>query len=92
MIRSFRHKGLKRFFLQGSTEGIQPAHATRLGRQLKLLDSARSAQDMNIPGWKLHSLKGTEKGYWSVWVNGNWRLTFSFDGEDAVLVDYRDYH
>lgn len=92
MIKSFRHKGLKRFFTQGMTDGIQPAHAARLGRQLKLLDSAKAPKDMNIPGWKLHPLKGAEKGHWSVWVNGNWRLIFAFDGEDAVLVDYRDYH
>lgn len=92
MIKSFRHKGLERFFRKGSASGIQAAHALKLSRQLKLLDSAKDPQDMNIPGWRLHPLKGAEKGVWSVWVNGNWRLTFAFDGEDAILVDYQDYH
>ena len=93
MIRSFRHKGIQRFFETGSTAGIQAVHAPRLARQLRQLNDAHSPQDMNIPGWKLHPLKGgTLKGHWSVWVNGNWRLTFFFEGEDAVLVDYQDYH
>ena len=92
MIRSFRHKGVERFFLKGSTAGIQADHANKLKRQLARLDASTNPQDMNIPGWKLHSLKGDLKDHWSVSVNGNWRLTFTFDGEDAVLVDYQDYH
>lgn len=92
MIRSFRHKGVQRFFQLGSTSGIQTAHASKLARQLRQLNDASSPQDMNVPGWKLHPLKGAEKAHWSVWVNGNWRLTFLFEGEDAVLVDYQDYH
>jgi len=92
MIKSFRHKGIERFFIKGSASGIQAAHAAKLARQLALLDSARAPQDMDVPGWRLHPLKGADKGHWSVWVNGNWRLTFVFDGEDAILVDYRDYH
>lgn len=92
MIKTFRHKGLERFFRTGSAKGIKPAHASKLRRQLSKLDSAASPQDMNIPGWKLHGLKGDLSGHWSVWVNGNWRLTFAFEGEDAVLVDYHDYH
>ena len=92
MIKSFRHKGVKRFFLTGSTRGIQPAHAARLARQLQRLSVARRAQDMNVPGWKLHPLKGEMAGHWSVSVSGNWRLTFAFEGEDAVLVNYQDYH
>lgn len=92
MILSFAHKGLQRFFETGSKAGIQPAHATRLARQLARLDEARSAQDMNIPGWRLHSLHGDLAGHWSVWVSGNWRLTFRFEDGDAILVDYRDYH
>jgi proteic killer suppression protein len=89
MIKGFRHAGLKRFFETGSKAGIQPHHATRLSRQLKKLDSASGPDDMNVPGWKLHPLS---TGHWSVWVNGNWRMTFVFEGKDAVLVDYRDYH
>lgn len=89
MIRDFKHKGLKTFFETGSRAGIQPHHAARLSRQLLRLDAAKSAADMNIPGWRLHPLSN---GHWSVWVNGNWRMTFAFDGEHAILVDYQDYH
>lgn len=92
MIKGFRHRGIEAFFHSGSKAGIQPHHASRLGRQLKHLDRAKKAEDMNIPGWKLHALGGEFKGHWSVWVNGNWRLTFTFEGEDAILVDYQDYH
>jgi proteic killer suppression protein len=92
MIKSFRHKGLERFFLTGSKAGIQPAHATKLEDQLLTLDSANKPAAMNQPGWRLHELTGDLAGHWSVWVNGNWRMTFRFEGEDAILVDYRDYH
>ena len=92
MIKSFRHKGIQRFFADGNKAGIQPAHAARLARQLRQLNDARVPADMNMPGWKWHALGGNLEGHWSVWVNGNWRLTFSFEGEDAILVDYRDYH
>ena len=92
MIRSFRHKGLESFFTTGSKAGIQAAHAARLKRQLAQLDHATGPQDMNLPGWKLHPLRGDLSGHWSVWVSGNWRLTFEFAGTDAVAVDYRDYH
>lgn len=92
MIKNFRHRGLMTFFEEGSKAGIQPHHAARLARQLLQLDMAKQAQDMNIPGWKLHTLSGSLEQHWSVWVNGNWRMTFTFEGEDAVLVDYQDYH
>jgi toxin HigB-1 len=92
MIRSFRHSGLKNFFLTGSKAGIQPDHATKLRLQLFRLDSARNPEDMNASGWKLHPLHGKLEGHWSVRVNGNWRLTFRFDGNDATIVDYTDYH
>lgn len=92
MIKSFRHKGLQRFFETGSKAGIQAAHASKLARQLRQLNDAAGPQDMNLPGWKLHPLTGKLSGQWSVWVSGNWRLVFAFDGEDAVLVDYADYH
>ena len=92
MIRSFRHKGVEAFFLTGSKAGIRPAHANRLRLQLARLNAAIAPADMNSPGWRLHPLKGDLAGHWSVDVSGNWRLTFAFDGRDAVLVDYRDYH
>lgn len=92
MIKHFRHKGIERFFSTGSRAGIQAAHAPRLARQLSALNSARRAEDMNRPGWNWHSLRGSLAGHWSVSVNGNWRLTFTFEDGDAVLVDYQDYH
>jgi toxin HigB-1 len=92
MIKSFRHKGLRLFFEKGSMAGIQAAHGPKLGAMLRRLNETNDAQGMNLPGWGLHSLKGDLKGHWSVWVSGNWRLTFRFDGPDAELVDYQDYH
>jgi proteic killer suppression protein len=91
VIQTFRHKGLEAFFRTGSKKGIQAAHAARLGRQLAKLDTSAARRDMDVPGWRLHPLVGTLAGHWSVWVNGNWRLTFKFEGQDAVLVDYQDY-
>ena len=92
MIQSFRHAGLKKFFLTGSKAGIQPVHATKLRMQLSLLNTAKNANRMNVPGWDLHPLKGALADHWSIKVNGNWRMTFTFDGVDAVLVGYQDYH
>jgi proteic killer suppression protein len=92
MIRSFRHKGLERFFVTGSKKGILPEHAEKIGRILDRLDASISPGDMNLPGYRLHELKGQDIGTWSVMVNTNWRITFKFNGQDAVVVDYRDYH
>jgi proteic killer suppression protein len=92
VIRTFRHKGIEVFFLTGSKAGIQAAHARRLRLQLTRLNAAVAPGDMNSPGWRLHPLKGSMAGHWAVDVSGNWRLTFAFEGKDAVLVDYRDYH
>ena len=92
VIGSFRHKGIEKFFNTGSKAGIQPKHAKRLRQQLFLLNSATKAEDMDVPGWDFHPLKADMADHFAVSVNGNWRLTFSFDGEDAILVDYQDYH
>jgi proteic killer suppression protein len=92
MIQSFRNKGLRRFFESGSPAGIQPSHAKRLRMLLAALDTAQSIDDMNVPGFRLHPLKGSERGRWSVWVNGNWRLTFEFSKGHAYVLDYEDYH
>ncbi len=92
VIKSFLHKGLKLFFETGKKTGIQPHHAGRLSRQLVRLDLAKGPADMNVPGWDLHALAGNLAGHYSITVNGNWRMTFRFEGEDAVLVDYQDYH
>ena len=92
MIKTFRHKGVEQFFETGSKAGIQPKHAEKLRTRLFALDNAKRPEDMNAPGWRLHPLRGDLEGHWSVDVSGNWRLTFLFEGEDAVLVDYRDDH
>ena len=92
MIKSIKHKGLKRFYKNGNTSGIQAKHAKRLGELLILLDTAEDISDMNIPGYGLHSLKGDRSGTWSMRVSANWRLTFEFIGSDAYVVDYEDYH
>lgn len=92
MIASFRHKGLRKFFESGGLSGIQPAHARRLKMQLVALDTAQSIEDMGIPGFRLHALKGSDRGRWSIWVNGNWRVTFEFENGNAFVLDYEDYH
>jgi proteic killer suppression protein len=93
VIKTFRHKGVEKFFKTGSKAGIQPKHAERLHEQLYMLDNAKRAVDMGVvPGWKLHQLTGDLRAHWAVTVGANWRLTFTFDGEDAILVDYQDYH
>jgi proteic killer suppression protein len=92
MIKSFRHKGLEHYYETGSKAGITAQHADKLARILDRLDAALSPEDMNLPGYRLHRLSGQEKDVWSVWVNGNWRVTFKFENRNAVVVDYRDYH
>ena len=92
MIISFRHKGLKLFFETGSIASIQAKHANKLRLQLGTLNSAENPFGMNVPGWDLHKLQGNLEGYWSVKVNGNWRLTFKFENGHAEIVDYQDYH
>jgi len=92
MIRRFRHKGLKRFFSNGATSGIQAKHAAKLRRLLTALNTATTPADMNAPNYRLHQLTGDRKGQWAVWVSGNWRLVFEFAGADAVEVDLVDYH
>jgi proteic killer suppression protein len=92
MIRSFRSKGLGRFFEAGDKGKIRPEHAPKLARILDRLDAATQPQDMNLPGYHFHQLTGDLSGHWAVSVSGNWRVTFRFDGEDATDVDYQDYH
>ncbi|MFA5683888.1 MAG: type II toxin-antitoxin system RelE/ParE family toxin [Lysobacteraceae bacterium] len=92
MIVSFRHKGVEALYRTGSVRGVQSAHAAKLLRILAALDAAASPAELNQPAYKLHPLKGNLKGHWSIWVNGNWRVTFRFVGADVELVDYQDYH
>ncbi len=87
VIKSFRHKGIEQFFRDGSKAGIQPKHAEKLRKQLFALDNARRAEDLRAPSWRLHRLRGDLAEHWSVDVSGNWRLTFAFEDDDAVLVD-----
>ena len=92
MIKSFGHKGLRRFYEVGSAAGIQSSHKKRLRLQLVALDTATIIEDMDIPGFKLHPLKGDRKGLWSISVSGNWRITFEFKDGNAYFVNYEDYH
>ena len=95
MIKTFSHKGLEKFFIDGSTAGIQPKHKQKLAFILDRLDAAETHQDMNLPGLRLHSHIGNKKNErqkYSVDVNGNWRVTFEFEGTDAHVVDYTDPH
>ena len=92
MITSFIHKGLERFYKTGKSSGIQAKHAKRLRLILTNLDQAESPQDMDLPGLRLHELKGSRKKIWTVSVSGNWRVTFRFIGRDAEIVNYEDYH
>ncbi len=92
MILSFRHKGLRRLFETGNTSGVQAAHARRLRMQLAALDTASSVDDMDIPGFRLHPLKGDMQGRWAITVSGNWRVTFEFRDGNAHVLDYEDYH
>ena len=92
MIRSFRHKGLERLFTASTARGIPTQHRARIERMLDRLDAAVRPGDMNIPGWMFHRLRGTQKGRWAVAVSGNLRLTFAFDGENAIDIDLEDYH
>ena len=92
MIKTFRHKGLEAFFRRGTKAGIQAHHAVKLRIMLTALDYAKSPEDMNALGWRFHRLSGGLKGFFSITVNGNWRVIFRFNGKDAELVDYLDYH
>lgn len=92
MIKSFKHKGLQAFFETGSKKGIQANHSKKLRMQLAALDTANEAEDLNIPGYRLHQLKGDRENTWSITVNGNWRITFEFDRGDVFIVNYEDYH
>jgi len=92
MIKSFKHKGLQRFFESGTTRGIQSEHVKKLRMQLAAMDTAQSIEDIDIPGYRLHPLKGARKGLWSITVNGNWRVTFEFSDGNVYIANYEDYH
>ena len=92
MIKSFKHKSLEQFFLKGTVKGVQPKHAKKLRLQLIALDTAICIEDLDLPGYRLHPLKGSRKGFWSITVNGNWRITFEFQDGNVYIVNYEDYH
>jgi proteic killer suppression protein len=92
MIVGFRHKGLESLYLLDSMRGVQADHAPKLRRILSTLDTAQGPRDLEFPGFRLHPLQGKLSGHWSIWVNGNWRVSFRFLDTDVELVDYQDYH
>lgn len=92
MIRSFRHRGLARFYERGDDRGVPPPFLAKLSRMLARLDVVQSAHEMDLPGWRLHPLKGKRAGCWSIWVSANWRLVFRIEGGDVWDVDLLDYH
>ena len=92
MILTFKHRGLERFFRKGDHRGIISKSENRIERLLDRLDAAVKPEDMNIPGFKFHGLTGNRKGSYSVTVTGNWRITFRFDGENAIDINLEDYH
>ena len=92
MIKSFKHKGLQKFYETGSTAGIQPAHSQKLRMRLVALDTATILNDIDLPGFRLHPLKGDMQEVWAIDVSKNWRLTFKFVDGDVFIVNYEDYH
>jgi toxin HigB-1 len=92
VIRRFRHRGLRRLYEDDDRRELNPQHADKIARMLARLDQAAEPRQLDLPGWRLHPLKGDLMGSWAVWIDENWRLTFGFEGTGAVHVDYRDYH
>ena len=92
MIQSFRHKGIEKLFFEDHRSNVNQDHVAKLLRILDRLDASTCPHDMNLPSYHLHELKGKYKNYWSVWVTGNWRVIFQFQGQDAIPADYQDDH
>lgn len=92
MIVSFRHKGLRLLYEKGDRRKVRPEHADKIERILARLDQASAARHVDLPGFRLHRLRGNLEGFWSVTVSGNWRIVFRFDGRDVRDVDLTDYH
>ena len=92
MIKSFKHKGLKQYFESGSTAGIQNSHSRKLKMQLAAIDTAHVVEDIDLPGYQLHLLRGNREGIWSISVNGNWRVRIEFIAGNSYILNYEDYH
>ena len=92
MIKSFKHKGLQKYFESGSLAGIRPGHKQKIRIRLTALDTATCIEDMDVPGFRLHQLKGGKKDLWAIDVNKHWRIVFKFEDGNAYVVNYEDYH
>lgn len=92
MIKSFKHKGLERLFIKGIASGVQAVHATRITLMLDAIEAAEQVNELDLPGFRLHRLKGDKRNLWSVRVSANWRITFEFENGDAHILDLEDYH
>ncbi len=92
MIKSFKHKGLERLFIKGSASGVQADYAPRIVLMLDAIDAAEQVKELDLPGLRLHRLKGDKRNLWSVRVSANWRITFEFENGDAYILDLEDYH
>ena len=92
MIKSFKHKGLERLFIKGSASGVQADYAPRIALILDAIDAAEQVKELDLPGLRLHRLKGDKRNLWSVRVSANWRITFEFENGDAYILDLEDYH
>jgi len=92
MIKSFKHKGLERLFTRGSASGVQADYAPRITLMLDAIDVAEQVKELDLPGFRLHRLKGDKRNLWSVRVSANWRITFEFKDGDAYILDLEDYH
>ena len=92
MIKSFKHKGLERLFIKGSASGVQASYAPRITLVLDAIDAADHVKELDLPGFRLHRLKGDKHNLWSVRVSANWRITFEFENGDAYILDLEDYH
>lgn len=92
MIKSFKHKGLERLFTKGIASGVQADYAARITLTLDAIDAAEQVNELDLPGFRLHRLKGDKRNLWSVRVSANWRITFEFENGDAYILDLEDYH
>ncbi|MGA9623258.1 MAG: type II toxin-antitoxin system RelE/ParE family toxin [Bryobacteraceae bacterium] len=92
MIQSIRHKGLRRLYEDDDPRGVIAEHMVKLRDILVRLDASGSVADMDVPGFKLHPLKGDRRGFWAITLRANWRVIFRFEDGDALDVDYVDYH
>jgi proteic killer suppression protein len=92
MIKSFKHKGLERLFAKSSVSGVQADYAPRITLILDAIDAAEQVNELDLPGFRLHRLKGDKRNLWSVKVSANWRITFEFENGDAHILDLEDYH